>query len=133
MINNLDNESDTAVTVLADDSIKDLLKSGKVEDIQKIVQEDESSLPVSASCFSWSKGQIVGKYEIIKKIGKGGMGVIYLARHTQLDSLRALKVLPAESADENPVFAERFIREARIVIYLPRTSSPGLTSSMPVL
>ena len=42
------------------------------------------------------------------------MGVIYLARHTQLDTLRALKVLPAESAEENPVFAERFTREARI-------------------
>ena len=71
-------------------------------------------MPANASCLSWSKGQIVGKYEIIRKIGKGGMGVIYLARHTQLDTLRVLKVLPAESAEENPVFAERFIREARI-------------------
>lgn len=114
MTTNAGNEVDTAVTVFADDSIKELLKSGKIEDIQKIVQEGQSSLPVTASCFSWSKGQIVGKYEIIRKIGKGGMGVIYLARHTQLDTLRALKVLPAESAEENPVFAERFIREARI-------------------
>ena len=114
MITHSDNETDTAVTVFADDSIKELLKSGKIEDVQKIVQEGQSSLPVTASCFSWSKGQIVGKYEIIRKIGKGGMGVIYLARHTQLDTLRALKVLPTESAEENPVFAERFIREARI-------------------
>ena len=114
MTTHFDNETETAVTVFADDSIKDLLKSGKLEDVQKIVQEGQSTLPVTASSFSWSKGQIVGKYEIIKKIGKGGMGVIYLARHTQLDTLRALKVLTAESAEENPVFAERFIREARI-------------------
>ena len=114
MITHSDNETDTAVTVFADDSIKELLKSGKIEDVQKIVQDGQSSLPVTASCFSWRKGQIVGKYEIIRKIGKGGMGVIYLARHTQLDTLRALKVLPAESAEENPVFAERFTREARI-------------------
>ena len=114
MINNSANEPDTAVTVFADDGIKELLKSGKMEDIQKIVQEGYSSAPVSSSCFSWSQGQIVGKYEIIRKIGKGGMGVIYLARHTQLDTLRALKVLPAENAAENPAFTERFIREARI-------------------
>lgn len=114
MTTNAGNEVDTAVTVFADDSIKELLKSGKIEDVQKIVQEGQSSLPATASCFSWSKGQIVRKYEIIRKIGKGGMGVIYLARHTQLDTLRALKVLPAESAEENPVFAERFTREARI-------------------
>ncbi|MBQ9754249.1 MAG: protein kinase [Lentisphaeria bacterium] len=114
MTNNTGNETDTAITVFADDSIKELLKSGKIEDIQKIVQEEEPSLSVNASCFSWQAGQIVGKYEIIRRIGKGGMGVIYLARHTQLDTLRALKVLPAESAEENPAFAERFIREARI-------------------
>ena len=114
MANNTDYGTDTAVTVFADDSIKELLKSGKIEDAQKLVQEGHATLPANASCLSWSKGQIVGKYEIIRKIGKGGMGVIYLARHTQLDTLRALKVLPAESAEENPVFAERFIREARI-------------------
>ncbi len=114
MTNNIDNEKETAVTVFADDSIKELLKSGKLEDVQKFVQGEQSSHPVNNSCFAWSKGQIVGKYEIIRKIGKGGMGVIYLARHTQLDTLRALKVLPAENVEDNPVFAERFIREARI-------------------
>ena len=45
------NEVDTAVTVFADDSIKELLKSGKIEDVQKIVQEGKSSLPVTASGF----------------------------------------------------------------------------------
>ena len=53
MINNSANEPDTAVTVFADDGIKELLKSGKMEDIQKIVQEGYSSAPVSSSCFSW--------------------------------------------------------------------------------
>ena len=64
MTNNTGNETDTAITVFADDSIKELLKSGKIEDIQKIVQEEEPSLSVNASCFSWQAGQIVGKYEI---------------------------------------------------------------------
>ena len=114
MIQNINEETDTALTVVANDSIKELLKSGRAEEIQKIVQEGISSLPSSCSSFAWSKGQVVGKYEILRKIGKGGMGVIYLARHSQLGTLRALKVLPGESAEENPVFAERFIREARI-------------------
>lgn len=51
MTTNASNEVDTAVTVFADDSIKELLKSGKIEDIQKIVQEGKSSLPVTASGF----------------------------------------------------------------------------------
>ena len=105
----------TALTVVADDTIKELLKTGNLEEIQKAVQDDVPTLPaVIHATPVLTPGQMVGKYEIIKKIGKGGMGVIYLARHTQLDSLRALKVLPAESADEHPLFAERFIREARI-------------------
>ena len=104
----------TALTVVADDTIKELLKSGNLEDIQKTVLDNAPTLPAVYPTLILTPGQLVGKYEIIKKIGKGGMGVIYLARHTQLDSLRALKVLPAESADEHPLFAERFIREARI-------------------
>ena len=51
MTTNAGNEVDTAVTVFADDSIKELLKSGKIEDVQKIVQEGQSSLPVTASGF----------------------------------------------------------------------------------
>ena len=110
-----DNGTETAMTVVADDNIKELLQSGNIEEIQKVVQKGVSpSAPAASSCFTWSKGQIIGKYEIIKKIGKGGMGVIYLARHTQLDVLRALKVLPSENAGDNNLFAERFIREARI-------------------
>ena len=51
MITHSDNETDTAVTVFADDSIKELIKSGKIEDVQKIVQEGQSSHPVTASGF----------------------------------------------------------------------------------
>ena len=51
MTTNAGNEVDTAVTVFADDRIKELLKSGKVEDVQKIVQEGQSSHPVTASGF----------------------------------------------------------------------------------
>lgn len=108
------NETDTAMTVVADENIRELLKSGNMEEIQKVVQEGESALPEKKDFFSWERGEIIGKYEIVRKIGRGGMGVIYLARHTQLDVLRALKVLSGEKRYGGTHVAERFLREARI-------------------
>ena len=46
-------------------------------------------------------GQTLGKYHIIKKIGSGGMGTVYLAEHQELKRTVALKVLPLSKA-ENP-------------------------------
>jgi len=53
-----------------------------------------------------------GKYQVLEKIGQGGMGAVYRAHHTKLDRLCAVKVLPPEVAS-NPDLLERFRREAR--------------------
>ena len=53
----------------------------------------------------------LGGYEILKQLGKGGMGAVYLARQMSLDRAVALKVINAEWADD-PVFIARFVREA---------------------
>ena len=59
-------------------------------------------------------GGEIGKYVIVKRIGKGGMGEVYLAKHKTLGTYRALKVLPKELMDDNAKFFERFIREAKL-------------------
>ena len=56
------------------------------------------------------------KYEIIRQLGRGGMGAVYLAREVALDRLVAVKALPPESADDTSI--ERFRREARIAAKL---------------
>jgi serine/threonine protein kinase len=53
------------------------------------------------------------QYEVLRTLGRGGMGIVYLARHSALDRLVAIKVLPgAMFADPDAV--QRFLREARV-------------------
>lgn len=68
--------------------------------------------------------QHFGPYELLEEIGRGGMGVIYKARHPGLDRLVALKMLLAgEFADAKA--RERLLREARIAA---RLSHPGIVT-----
>src|SRR4030095_8261021 len=55
---------------------------------------------------------LAGEYSLQRELGRGGMGVVYLAREVQLDRDVAIKVLPAHLA-QMPEARERFIREAR--------------------
>jgi serine/threonine-protein kinase len=57
-------------------------------------------------------GTRLGPYEVLGAIGAGGMGEVYLAQDVRLDRRVALKVLPADVADDQDRRA-RFIREAR--------------------
>jgi serine/threonine protein kinase len=58
-------------------------------------------------------GLDLGKCKLVKRIGQGGMGHVYLAKHTGLDKEVAVKVLPRELAN-NAVLRERFMNEARM-------------------
>ena len=57
-------------------------------------------------------GRTVSHYEIVEKIGAGGMGVLYKARDTRLGRIVALKVLPADRVAD-PERQRRFVQEAR--------------------
>ncbi|MGH7961321.1 MAG: protein kinase domain-containing protein, partial [Candidatus Binatia bacterium] len=57
------------------------------------------------------------KYEVLSEIGVGGMGVVYKVRHVALDTLLALKMLPADLM-RKPEIVRRFNREARMMARL---------------
>lgn len=62
-------------------------------------------------------GKSLGKFEIVDRIGAGGMATVFKAYQHTLDRYVAIKVLPASYANDN-VFEERFKREARSVAKL---------------
>jgi serine/threonine protein kinase len=68
----------------------------------------------------------IGRYELEKTLGRGAMGIVYLARDPIIDRLVALKTLrvdlDAEHAEE---FRERFVREARAA---GRLNHPGIVT-----
>ncbi|HKS06124.1 MAG TPA: serine/threonine-protein kinase [Gemmatimonadaceae bacterium] len=60
---------------------------------------------------------LAGRYSLDRELGRGGMGVVYLAREVHLDRLVAIKVLPPERAADAGL-RERFLTEARLAAKL---------------
>jgi eukaryotic-like serine/threonine-protein kinase len=60
---------------------------------------------------------VLGEYELVRPIGSGGMGVVYLARHRRMNRLVALKAVPPD-APERDVLHQRFAREVEITARL---------------
>ena len=91
---------------------------------QHITDEDITPMTVVSTTvrptgkYSLKEGDLLGSYRIRKPLGKGGMGEVYLALHTKLNVLRAIKILPARYCSADKKFGERFLQEARMAIQL---------------
>jgi tRNA A-37 threonylcarbamoyl transferase component Bud32 len=82
------------------------------------VRHDEESPPLlSNSTLSTQSGEpnLEPEFAIERELGRGGMGVVYLARDTKLNRAVAIKVL---LSDSNASHRERFLREARMAAQL---------------
>ena len=68
--------------------------------------------PLTDQKLSPFESRWLGKYKLLKELGRGGMGTVYLAVDTKLDRRVAIKVLPHSVANETRV-VQRFEREAQ--------------------
>jgi xanthosine utilization system XapX-like protein len=68
--------------------------------------------PLPDALFVAFQQAVIGRYSLERELGRGGMGVVYLAREVRLDRQVAIKLLPPDFSG-NPTLRERFMREAR--------------------
>jgi serine/threonine protein kinase len=76
--------------------------------------------PLNRSVIVTPTSNLAGQYEFIAKIGEGGMGVIYKARHLALNNLVAIKMMHINRLDRDVIL--RFQQEAKAVSALDHPS-----------
>ena len=132
-------DSRGASSVLATwlDRILELRQRGEQVDVEALAEGDAElarELAVMLSTLDVVEGQahsarspvaagrVLGDFRIERELGRGGMGVVFLAHDTRLDRRVALKFLPVQAALD-PSLRERFRREARAA---GRLNHPGI-------
>ena len=76
-----------------------------------------AQLSVPDALFLAFQTAVAGRYSLDRELGRGGMGVVFLAREVHLDRHVAIKVLPTALAAQ-PALRERFLREAQLAAKL---------------
>ena len=102
------------------DDVKKVVVSLIAQDVELVPERLSEGLVGSGSLTPWqgrkllsgaSRGFFLGNYRLLRPLGRGGMGVVYLGEHHIMKRRMALKILPPE-ASANPQRIERFKAEA---------------------
>jgi serine/threonine-protein kinase len=80
--------------------------------------------PERTQVMQMVEGLLGGRYRLEQELGRGGMGVVYLAHDTQLDRPVALKFL-GTLMDDSDEYRQRFVREAKVAA---RVNHPNIVS-----
>lgn len=114
-IDQIEAESDTMVEVLrkwkSSDRVSSVDASPEIAAAQAFSANLADRLKV-ASHLTMATSPTIGAYQLIRLLGRGGMGAVYLARHRNLGKQVAIKLLPALSAQQQDIVT-RFQREIR--------------------
>ena len=97
-----------------------------VEDVAKLLVQSGKLTEYQAATISQGRPQslILGEYVLLDILGKGGMGVVFRARHRLMDRVVALKTLPAAAIKPDTV--QRFYREVKAAA---RLSHPNIVTA----
>ncbi len=88
-------------TPYAQGFVRTLVEKGKLTEYQ-----------AKAICEGKAKSLVFGEYVVLERLGQGGMGVVFKARHKRMDRLVAIKILPSSATGSSEAL-ERFYREVK--------------------
>jgi len=80
-----------------------------------VTMSETAALTTVSPALAMRRGDLfASRYELLSTLGKGGMGVVYLARDKQLDEEVALKVLRPDVLKDDPTILDRFKKETKL-------------------